>query len=129
MTYELTIEQHPAYLRVIGTGTRSEENARHFLMDAYCAAVDHKYDSLLLEMRFSGPPIGIAGVYAIIAERSPDGAEMKQIAYVDVHHELAPYEVEFAELAARKQGVNVRLFCSVEEAASWLSGRMAVAAQ
>jgi hypothetical protein len=116
MTYDFTVEQKPTYLHVIGTGALTEQNARRFLIDAYRASVERKCASLLLEMRFSGPPLPLASIYSVIVERSPDGTRLERIAYVDADRDSA----EFAQLAAMNRGVNVRLFCSLGEAERWL---------
>jgi hypothetical protein len=118
MSYDLTLERKPTYLHATATGTRSEENARRFLVDAYVASVEHKCGSLLLEMNLSGPPLSLASVYSVIAERSPDGANLQRIAYVD---QQSDDSAEFAELVAFNRGVNVRLFQRLSDAERWLS--------
>ena len=120
MTYEFTVKQKPTYLHATGTGARTEENARRFLVDAYRASVQRRCGSLLLEMKFSGPPLALASIYSVIAERSPDGAKLERIAYVDADHEQAPDATEFAALVAVNRGVNIRLFRSLSEAEHWL---------
>jgi len=122
MAYQVTVEEHPTYLHVIGAGTRTEENLRCFLIDAHRASVERKRDLLLLELNFSGRSLNLGSVYSVISERSSEGSKYKRIAYVDASHERAPEESEFAELAAHKQGVNVRLFQSIAEAKRWLEG-------
>ena len=117
MTYDLTVERKPTYLHVAAAGTRSAENARRFLVDAYRASIEHKCDSLFLEMKLSGPSLSLASIFSVIAERSPDGATLKRIAYLDERTD----DAEFAELVARNRGVNVQLFHSLSDAERWLS--------
>jgi hypothetical protein len=120
MTYRFTIEQHPTYLHVIGSGTNTAENARQFLIDAYHAAIERNCGSLLVDRRFSGPSLRLGNIYSVIAERSPDGSRLERIAYVDANPEHAPDAAQFAELVAQNRGVNVRLFGSIGEAERWL---------
>ena len=124
MSYDLTIERKPTYLHVTATGTRNEENARRFLFDAYRASLEHNCGSLLLEMNLSGASLSLASVYAVISERSPDGATLQRIAYVDAQWDDSS---EFAELAAINRGVNVRLFRRLSDAEHWLSTPLAPA--
>jgi hypothetical protein len=125
MAYDLTVERKPTYLHVTATGTRSEENARRFLVDAYRASIEHECGSLLLEMKLSGPPLSLASIFSVIVERSPDGANLTRIAYVDDQPEDS---AEFAELVALNRGVNVRLFRRLSDAARWLSTPLTAAA-
>jgi hypothetical protein len=120
MAYHFKSEEHATYLHAIGAGERTEENARRFLIDAYRASVERQRDSLLVEVRFSGPHMDLRSIYSVIAERSPDGATLRRIAYVDGVTAPAIDPAEFAELAARNRGVNVRLFRNVSEAKRWL---------
>lgn len=121
MTYRVTIDQHHSYLHIIGTGPLTAENARQFLFDAYQAAVERNCSSILVEMRFHGPSLGLGSIYSVIADRSPDGAKLKKIAYVDANPNQERDAAEFAELAAQNRGVNVRLFGDATEASRWLT--------
>jgi hypothetical protein len=120
MAYRSTIKQYPTYIHVTGAGANSKESVRQFLIDAYRASVERKCRSLLLEMSFSGPSLGLGSIYSVIAERSLEGSMLERIAYVDANSEHALDAAEFAELAAKNQGVNVRLFRSRSEAERWL---------
>ncbi len=121
MTYLVTIEQHHSYLHIIGTGPLTAENARQFLTDAYQAAIERNCSSILVEMRFHGPSLGLGSIYSVIVDRSPDGSKLEKIAYVDANPNQVPDAAEFAELAAQNRGVNVRLFGDVMEASCWLT--------
>ena len=120
MAYHSTIKQYPTYLHVTGVGVNSKGNVRDFLVEAYRASVERECRSLLLEMNFSGPSLGLGSIYSVVAERSPEGSTLERIAYVDANPEHTLDAAEFAELAAKNQGVNVRLFRSLGEAERWL---------
>jgi hypothetical protein len=127
MDYQLTIVRTPTYLHATGTGDHTADNVRRFLADAHRAAVASNCDAMLLEMRFSGPSLALGSIYSIVAEASRDGSWFKRIAYVDANPTHSPDRAEFAEVAANKLGVNMRLFRSVTEAESWFLGAAAVA--
>lgn len=120
MTYRVTVEQHSTYLHVIGIGENTPENTRQFLIDANKAAVERNCNSILVDMRFSGPGLDLGSIYSVILDRSPDGAKFERIAYIDRNPNHTPDKAEFAELVAQNRGVNVRLFRSVTEAEHWL---------
>ena len=122
MEYHITIEQHPTYLHAIATGDTTRANLHRFLLEAYQAALARQRQSLLLELRFSGRSLDLGSIYSVISERSLDGATLARIAYVDASPEHAVEVAEFAELAAQNRGVNVRLFCTVDDAKRWLEG-------
>jgi len=120
MDYQFTVVEAPTYVHVIGAGALTAENMRRFLIDAHRSAVERHCDSLLLEPNFSGPSLNFGSIYSIICERSPDGSRYKRIAYVETDQERHQEQAEFAEMAANKLGVNVRLFRSRIEAERWL---------
>ena len=127
MDYQLTIVRTPTYLHATATGDHTADNVLRFLADAHRAAVASNCDAMLLELNFSGPSLPLGSIYSIIAAASRDGSWFKRIAYVDVNPAHSPDRAEFAEVAANKLGVNVRLFRSVAEAESWFLGTDAVA--
>jgi len=120
--YQFTAIASPTHLHAIGSGTHSADNLRRFLTDTHHAAVAQNARSLLLEVRFAGPSIDLASLYAIIQDKSVDAALMKRIAYVDTTQRL-PERAEFAELAANKLGVNARAFRCVADAQRWLESK------
>lgn len=120
MTYSLIVEMKPAYLHARGYGEQTEANTRQFLVDAHQACVEHNMGRLLVEMCFTGKALSVASAYSVIVDRSPDGSMLKSIAYVDNNAAHATEIAEFAEVAARNRGVNVRLFESVAAAERWL---------
>ena len=123
MAYHFAVEKRATYLHITGVGALSEGNVRRFLLEAYQASVEQKCDSLLLEINFSGPPLNLHSIYSVIAERSPDGAKLRRIAYVDTNPTYAIDPAEFAELTAKNRGVNVRLFRNLADAECWLQER------
>ena len=118
MPYDLQITQRPKYLHALGTGERTVPNAMRFLKDAYDACLKARLQRLLLEMNFSGPSLDTFAVYQIISARSPEGAMLSRIAYVEASPEEE--KAEFAETVALNRSVNVRLFPDVASAAAWL---------
>ena len=120
MAYQFTVAATETYIHAIGTGDNTAENVGRFLLDAYRAALALKCDSVLLELNFSGESLSVGSIYAVIAERSSDGTQLRRIAYVDANSEHVPERSEFAELAANKLGVNVRRFRDIAGARSWL---------
>jgi hypothetical protein len=115
MGYEFTAERTPTYLHVVGSGDRTADNLRRFLVDAYRAAVESGCDCLLMELNFTGPALDLVSIYSVITERSYDGSRLKYIACVDRIPE-SDDQNEFAQLAANRLGVNVRFFRSLEVA-------------
>ena len=107
MTYRFSVEIKPTYLHATGSGEQTEANARQFLIDAYRACLEHHMSRLLLEMRFSGKALSVAGAYSVIVERSHDGSMLKSIAYVDANPAHGDEMAEFATLIAKNRGVNM----------------------
>lgn len=120
MDYRLTIAQRPSFLHARVTGPNTPQNVLRFLEQAYAACLEHGQAALLLEMNLSGPSIGSASIFNVIAQRSADGAKLRKIAYVD-RVERDPEKVRFAETVAVNRGVNVRVFPDIEAAGRWLS--------
>jgi hypothetical protein len=120
LAYEFRVARAPKYLHVSGAGENTAENLRRFLVDAHRAAIEHGCDSLLLEAKFAGPSLDLASLYSVIAERSPDGTQLKKIAFVDRNPEHSPERAEFAALAANRLGVNGVIFVTLEAAKEWL---------
>ena len=119
MGYELTLEQHPAYLHATARGDRTAGNASRFLREAYAACTASGSKSLLLDMRLAGPPLPSPKIFEVISEGSRDGMKLRKIAYVDII--VAGGKTSFAETVARNRGVNVRLFPDIAAATRWLN--------
>jgi hypothetical protein len=123
--YHLTIEHRGDYLHATVVGERTSGNALRFLQESYAACVEHGVPNLLLEMNLTGPSLGTYDIYHVITHRSPDGARLRRIAYVEGSLDDLE-QARFAETVAVNRAVNVRLFVDVAEAAHWLvdgSGR------
>ena len=118
--YRLVIEPHAGFLHATVFGERSAESARRYLEEAYAACVEHACDALLLDVRFSGPSLGIGSIFGVISDRVLDGAALRRIAYVDNSGD-DPERARFAEMVAMNRGVNVRLFRDAEAARAWLT--------
>jgi hypothetical protein len=117
--YRVTLEPEPDCLHATAYGERTADNARRFLEEAYAACMARGLDTLLLEVRFSGPSLGFGSIFGVISERSMDGTALKRIAYVDSTSD-DPAHARFAEMVAMNRGVNVRLFRDVESARAWV---------
>ena len=118
--YRLTTEERHGYLLARVTGLRTAENAQRFLKEAYEECAKRGVAALLLEMGLTGPALDMATVFRVIANRAPDGAKLKRIAYVEPSPTDIPAAL-FAETVANNRGVNVRLFKDLETADHWLT--------
>jgi len=117
--YRLTTKERHGYLHASVVGLRTAENAQRFLREAYEACVKKGYSALLLEMGLTGPALDMASVFRVIANRAPDGAKLRRIAYIEPSPTDLPAGL-FAETVANNRGVNVRLFKDLEAADRWL---------
>jgi hypothetical protein len=120
MDYQFTAIPTSTYLHAIGSGAHSPENVRRFLADTYRAVLARQCTAVLLEVRFSGPSLDLATLYAIIQDHRPQAAMLKRIAHVDTDTQRLPERAEFVELAANRLGLNARMFRSVIDAEQWL---------
>ena len=117
--YQATFEALPSYLHARVAGPRTPENAIRFLEEVYAACLRTGRSSVLLEMAFTGPSLGVSGVLKVVEARSGDGSKLRKIAYVEASPD-GPGKAKFAETAAINRAVNVQLFDSVAQAARWL---------
>ncbi len=117
--YHATFDALPSYLHARVVGPRTPENAIRFLEEVYAACLRTGRSSVLLEMAFTGPSLGVSGVLKVIEARSGDGSKLRKIAYVEASPD-GPGKAKFAETAAINRAMNVHLFDSVAQAASWL---------
>ena len=121
VSFNLTIDVQPTYLRARVVGDRTPQNAMRFLKEVYEACAEQGIWSLLIEMNFTGPSLDIGNIFEVISKGSRDGMKLERIAYVEAS--LGDIEkARFAETVAVNRGVNVRLFRDVEAAQAWLSG-------
>jgi hypothetical protein len=118
--YLLTTEVRHGYLCARVVGPRTAENAQRFLKEAYEECAKHGVAALLLEMGLTGAPLEMASVFRVIANRAPDGAKLKRIAYIEPSPADIPSAL-FAETVANNRGVNVRLFKDRDAADRWLT--------
>ena len=118
--YQFTVIPSSTHLHAIGSGTHSPENLRRFLAETYRAVLARQCTAVLLEVRFSGPSLDLANLYAIIQDNRADASTMKRIAYVDTDTQRLPERAEFVELAANRLGLNARFFRNVIDAEHWL---------
>jgi hypothetical protein len=120
MDYQFTAIPTSTHLHAIGSGTYSPENLRRFLAETYRAVLARQCTAVLLEVRFSGPSLDLANLYAIIQDNRADASMLKRIAYVDTDTQRLPERAEFVELAANRLGLNARFFRNVIDAEHWL---------
>jgi hypothetical protein len=120
MAYQLTLVEHPTYLHGRVTGERTGANALRFLTEMHEESVKRGITSVLIEIAFTGPSLDTGTIFSVISERSPFGAKLRKIAYVDTT-DPDPRKVEFAETVALNRGVNARLFGSLEAARRWVA--------
>ena len=120
MPYQLTLEEHPAYLHAKVSGTHSPENLLRFLREAYAACMERGQSALLLEVAFSGPSLDVTSIFGVILEGSADAVKLGKIGYVDASPR-DPERMRFAETVALNRGVNVRLFRDIDSARKWMS--------
>jgi hypothetical protein len=120
MDYHLTIVEHPTYLHGRVTGARTAANALRFLSEMHEESMKRGIPSVLIEVAFSGPSLDAGTIFSVISERSPFGAKLRKIAYVDTT-DPDPRKAEFTETVALNRGVNARLFGSLEAARRWVS--------
>ena len=120
MSYELTVEERPAYLHAKVVGERTAGNLLRFLEESYAACVKSGRRALLLDIGFYGPSLDTSSIYNIISQRLTEARKLHKIAYVqtNIDDPAIPY---FAETVAMNRGVNVRLFQSTAAAERWLS--------
>jgi chromosome condensin MukBEF MukE localization factor len=117
--YRATIEDKPGYVHATVTGERTPENALRFLREVTEACARCGKEAALLEMRFTGASLDATSIFQVISERSPSGARLRRIAYVQATGD--PQKARFAETVAVNRGVNVRLFDNVADAEKWLA--------
>jgi len=119
VSYQLTIEERPAYVYARADGDLTPTNALRFLEEAYAACVRTERSLLLLDMQLHGPDLNTTNVYEVISQRVADGSKLRKIAYVPFQRGDRSM-AHFAETVAVNRGVNVRLFESVAAAERWL---------
>jgi hypothetical protein len=118
--YRLVIEPHPGYVHATAYGERTAANSRRFLEEAYAACLARGVHALLLEVRFTGPSLGVGSIHGVITDRAMDGTALQRIAYVDGTSD-DPDKPRFAEMVAMNRGVNVRLFRELQAARAWIT--------
>ena len=121
VAYNLTIDVQPTYVSARVVGERTPQNMMRFFNEVNAICTEHGVWSVLIEINFSGPSMGIGNVYEVVSKGSRDGMKLERVAYVEAA--LGPTEsARFAETVAINRGVNIRLFKDVESAKAWLAG-------
>jgi hypothetical protein len=120
MSYELTIEQKPAYLHVIVTGQNSGQTVSRYMEEVVKECATRGIFRVLIEERLSGPRLGTIEVFGMVSKGSARFQRTLQaMAYVDVN---AQGDVmRFAEDVAVNRGFPVKVFPSVAAAEEGLA--------
>lgn len=120
MSYELTIQQKPAYLHVIVTGQNSGETVSRYMEDVIRECGARGIFRVLIEEHLSGPRLGTIEVFGMVSKGSLRFQRTLQaMAYVDVN---AQGDVmRFAEDVAVNRGFPVKVFPTVAAAEEWLA--------
>ena len=120
MTYELNLEQKPAYLHATVRGDNTRQNVERYLGEIRRECIVRNCRRVLVEERLRGDRLATADVFSIVMEESARAAGLfDAIAYVDVH--AGGDMMKFAEGLAMERGIPVRLFATVAEAEKWLT--------
>jgi hypothetical protein len=120
MDYAFALESKAGFLHV-RSAANTADNVRRYLRQT-CAAVAHTgIRSVLIEEDLQGPPIEAVEVHQITSQASVQTSPIIQkIAYVDLHVNRSPSNIELGVAVARDRGVNVRAFDTVTAAEDWL---------
>ena len=119
-SYKLTLTQKFGYVHAVATGENSVENMKGYLEDLVreCAARGDR--RVLVEERFVGPRLGMVDIFDLASSISDRARGLfEAIAYVDINAE-SDLNAKFGENVAVNRGLRVRVFRTVEDAASWL---------
>jgi hypothetical protein len=121
MTYQISIDEEPAYLHVRVTGENSPGAVRGYLAEIYAACVERNVGTVLIEENLAGPGLSLLDIYQVVEEGSAHTwPHVRQIACVDVNVAHRPGNNHFAETVAVNRGVNVRSFFDLDAAKTWL---------
>ena len=119
-SYKLTLTPKFGYVHAVATGENSLENMKAYLEDVVreCAARGDR--RVLVEERFVGPRLGMVDIFDLASAVSERARGLfEAIAYVDINAEN-DVNAKFGENVAVNRGLRVRVFRTVEDAASWL---------
>ena len=123
-TYSLSIEDEGGYLHARVSGTNSRESVLGYTQEIFEACMAAKRTAVLIEENLAGPSLPISIVFQLVDARVAQALQaLRKIAYVDVNPEHDLSRMKFAEDRAVNQGVNVRLFPTVDAARAWLEER------
>jgi hypothetical protein len=119
VTYQLTIEQKPAYLHVAVTGRNSGENVVRYMEEVIRECTSRRCFRVLIEERLEGPRLGTVEVFGMVSKGSARFQRtLEAMAYVDLNAEGDV--MRFAEDVAVNRGFPVKVFPTVAAAEEWL---------
>ncbi len=122
MGYSITVEVKGTYLHVKVTGENTPENLQQYLAEVYKTCSERGFSAVLIEENLSGPSLLPADVYKIISKASSQTSPIvNKIAFVDVNPIHSPAIAVLGEAVGRDRGANVKVFRSIDEAATWLT--------
>jgi hypothetical protein len=122
-SYQLTLDQKPAYWHFRVTGPNTPEVVRAYLADIYYACAQGECTAVLIEENLQGRGLGLFDIFEVVTEGSEKTwPYVRRVAYVDVNPEHSLPDMKFAETVAVNRGVNMHLFNNVTDAEAWLSG-------
>lgn len=123
MPYVLTWSEEADYLHFRVTGENTPENVQGYLEQIRAECVERGSVAILIEENLHGPRLRLLDIYRVVSEAVERHLPtIRAVAFVDVHVERAPENVEFGETLAYNRRVNVRRFGEVGAAAVWLRG-------
>jgi hypothetical protein len=103
------------------TGTNSARAVFDYLAEMSAECAHRQCGRLLVEENLQGPGLSMGQVFEIVSTRGHQvSPTVRAIAYVDTNPEHNAGTMSFAEDVAVNRGMNLRVFSSVRDAASWL---------
>ena len=119
-SYKLTFTEKFGYVHAVATGENSVENMKGYLEELVRECATRGDRRVLVEERFVGPRLGMVDIFDLASTISDRARGLfEAIAYVDINAEN-DLNAKFGENVAVNRGLRVRVFRTVEDAASWL---------
>ncbi len=120
-TYHIEFVEHPGYLHATVTGKNTKGNIIRYLSEIHEECIKRGFGAILVEENLVGSRLGAFDLYDVVRQGSKVVHPMlKFIAFADVSPQNDLEAMKFAQTIAVNRLVNIRVFQTVEEAASWL---------
>lgn len=120
MPYVISTIPHKNYLHVKVRGQNHPATVSAYLLEVARMCKEQNYSAVLIEEFLSGPTLSMSDVFNIVRTRSSDALFFSHIAYVDINDGHERERMNFAEMVALNEGVQVRVFQNVRDAEEWL---------